>query len=48
MTHDTWLNGSCRAMCQVVRRRKEGERKFPLTWDKTKKNEGESKNNSVG
>ena len=24
-------------MCQVVRRRKECERKFPLTWDKTKK-----------
>ena len=24
-------------MCQVVRRRKEGEMKLPLTWDKTKK-----------
>ena len=24
-------------MCQVVRRKKEGERKLPLTWDKTKK-----------
>ena len=24
-------------MYQVVRRRKEGERKLPLTWDKTKK-----------
>ena len=37
MTQDTWLNGSCRAICQVVRRRKEGGRKLPLTWDKTKK-----------
>ena len=27
-------------MCQVVRRRKEGERKLPLTWDKTKKMRG--------
>ena len=24
-------------MCQVVRRRKKGERKLPLTWDKKKK-----------
>ena len=27
-------------MCQVVRRMKEGERKLPLTWDKTKKMRG--------
>ena len=26
-------------MCQVVRRRKEGEMKLPLTRDKTKKND---------
>ena len=30
-------------MCQVVRRRKESERKLPLTWDKTKKIEREKR-----